>query len=155
MISLIHFQFSFPRGRITMLLFKAFILMTSAGFSKAIVGNFEMIVVEKMEDCTKPGEKTGVVDFSDLKIYVTETTTYLNGTIKILKPLDKPIKAFHVVDKKKKGEWVFAGIQKTINDLCATLKNRMDIIYPYTQKYLDPPTCPFPVRSRILFSAES
>lgn len=107
------------------------------------------IIDEKLEFCLQPDE-TAKMDYSQLEIVVvSDTETYLNGTIVIKEEIRSPFVGYIYTEKFDRGQWNIEAMYKKIADFCNEMQNPLMPWYKYTSK-MDPKNCPFPpgVRSK-------
>lgn len=101
----------------------------------------EIILDEKLENCTAPGVKAGALDFSEFELIAeSDTEIFANGTVKFLKNAASPFKNRVYAEKFDRGQWTPQLIDKKYPDFCAVKNIPSEPFYKY---FLDCPKCPF------------
>lgn len=112
-------------------------------FCSLVFGKMEIIVDEKIVNCTEPGDLAGAMDFSQVELVAeSDTTIVSNGTIRFLKPVKAPWKVHAYAERFTRGQWTLYGYNKKIDDFCTVMHNPTEIYYKWFKVC---PKCPLEV----------
>lgn len=101
----------------------------------------EIIIDEKIVNCTKPGVKAGALDFSEFELIAeSDTTIFANGSVKFLRSAVLPFKNHVYTEKYERGKWIPQLFDKKFADFCAVKENPKEPSYTY---FTHCPKCPF------------
>lgn len=95
--------------------------------------------ISGIENCTPKDQFENVLGFSDLELVpINDTDTFINGTLKINKIIQEPLRVVFDFKRYFRGQWVLE-LKKTYDNLCPDLHDPMSMVSFFT-KYL--PKCP-------------
>lgn len=93
-----------------------------------------------IESCTTADEKAGFLDYSNFKIHIeNDTHSYINGTWKFLKDIQRPWMFTMFSEKNTRGQWIVEVFNRKVPDMCLELHNPTQPWY-YVFKHV--PGCP-------------
>lgn len=112
-----------------------------------VVGKMEIIIDEKIDNCTKPYEIAEVWDFSNFELIAeSDTEVYANGSVKFLKDVDGRWAANIFAEKFYRGQWNIYAFDKKVPDFCASKHNPAELWYKYFKD-----TKPCPLKAGVIF----
>lgn len=105
-----------------------------------VLGKMEIILDEKLEDCSDPEDAAGLFDLSDFEMIAeTDTSIFLNGTIRFRKDVQAPWKVFGYGETYDRATWSKRA-ERTIPDFCQVMHTPTEQWFPY---FKDQPGCPY------------
>lgn len=107
-----------------------------------VQGKIVFLPDDKIEDCSKPGEKAGYYDLSKVEIVIeTDTEIFINGTVLFLEEVTGPWKTHVYTEQYVRSKWVPAVVEKKVPDLCSSLHKPNEAWYNHLK---DQTGCPIP-----------
>lgn len=118
----------------------AFVLLLMMILPHKLFGKIIPIIDENYENCASPDEDYKGFDFDDYDlIALNDYDVFLNGTVKILKPVVSQIPAHITAERFERGKWIVTYLDTKRPDICASLKNPMEVWY---DKFKSKKGCP-------------
>lgn len=97
----------------------------------SVLGLIEIVVDERIEKCTKPGDEV-FLDISNLELIAeTDTTVFANGTIRFMKNVGAPWYTHSFSERFQRGQWNLFAFDKKISDFCAVMHRPTELWYKY------------------------
>ena len=102
----------------------------------SIFGKMEIIIDERIENCTKPGDEGGAFDISNIELIAeTDTEVFANGTLRFIKNLGAPWYVNAFTEKFHRGQWNLFALDKKIPDFCAVMHSSTEMWYKYFKDF--------------------
>lgn len=99
----------------------------------------EVVPYEKIERCPVKGDRIELADYSKFELVVeSDYDFFINGTIKFLKEIKRPLKTFVVSERWHRDQWV-TGIELKLDDICEAFENPSHMAHQFLK---DQKNCP-------------